>query len=123
LAPAIEQVQPSSAAVEQECDVGKRTMIVAVPSSAGADQLARAGVPFPAAKLMAGTDIRGDRWCEVPGDVSAGEASRTVTVCVESTVVLPEVVVVTGTILHMVVIKESDKPSRQARLSKVKVIS
>ena len=125
LAPAIEQVRSGATRVEQECDVGKRTTIVAVPSTVSADQLVRAGVPIGAAKLMSRTDLKGDRWCEFVDETTPTDSNidRNRIVCVESSVTLPETVVVTSAKFRMALIRNNIEGGRAAKLLKLSGIS
>jgi len=125
LSPAVDQVRAGADSVEQECDVEKRATIAAVPRDASAEQLARAGIPMAAARLMATTNLRSDRWCEViDGPESEGDKHDITRIeCTESSILLPEVAVVTGSKLRMVVVSDAGPAGGpRAKLAKLTVI-
>jgi hypothetical protein len=123
VAPAVEQIQRGQATVAQYCDVEKAATIVAVPSRAGKEQLMVAGVPEWAARLMVRSDDVGDRWCQVLSTTEPrnGAPPGGRTMCAESSVGLPEVLVITGTKFTMTLVKDphSQHIARLANVTRI----
>ena len=104
----MEQIHDGAAAVTQVCDVEKPVTIVAVPVRARADHLSLAGVPTWAAKLMAGPNVGADQRCQIltMTEPQSGVLPGGKTICVVSTVVLREVLVLSGTEFNMTLVKQ-----------------